>query len=328
MTTVTARTGTNGGTAAPSRMTLASVRRKIEVKPDRILLMGTEGVGKTTFAAESDRPIFLCAEDGIPAALMEVPRFPTPENFAEVKEAIRTLANEDHDYGTFVIDTLDWLEPLIWKDICTRNGWLDSEGHPDIEKPGYGKGYVAANEEWRTFLAALDVLRRKKGMEIILLAHTSIKTFQNPAGDDYSRYECKLHRGAAALVKEWTDVNLFAIHEEFVQEVKGRKKGISTGRRVIHTERNAAWDAKNRHSLPGELPLSYTDYVEARIAGLPADPADLWDEGVKIIEQLALTADLNTKTTQWMEKARDRGASTLARAVDTLRSRLAEKGEN
>ena len=315
-------------TATPSRMTLGSIQRQIGPRPDRILLVGTEGVGKTTFAADAPTPIFLCAEDGLPPVLGEVPRFPEPKSFTDVLDALRTLLHEEHDYRTVVVDTLDWLEPLIWRELCTRNGWTDGSGTTDIEKPGYGKGYVAATEEWRKLLAALDVLRARKGMEVVLLAHATIKTFQNPAGNDFSRYECKLHKGAAALVKEWADVNLFAIHEEFVREQNGRptRKGVSTGRRVIHTERTSAWDAKNRYALPSELPLNYADYAAARAACRPADPAELMSEGLELVAELALDPDTTTKTKAWLETARGNGVSALARAVDRLRSKVAEKG--
>lgn len=318
----------NGGTATASRMTLGSIRRAIGPKPDRILLVGTEGVGKTTFAADAPAPIFICAEDGLPPVLGEVPRFPEPESFSDVLEALRVLVRDDHDFKTLVIDTLDWLEPLIWRELCTRNGWLDSSGTPDIEKPGYGKGYVAATEEWRKLLAALDVVRARKGMEVVLLAHASIKLFSNPAGNDFSRYECKLHRGAASLVKEWTDVNLFAIHEEFVKEIGGKatKKAVSTGRRVIHTERTAAWDAKNRYGLPPELPLCYADYAAARASCQPADPEDLWKEAEGLLTELALDEATAAKTRAWLEKAKAAGAVALAKAVDRLRTKVAEKG--
>lgn len=325
--TATAAPANGAHPTTESRMSLGSIRREVTRQPDRILLVGTEGVGKTTFAAEAPNPVFICAEDGIPMTLGEVARFPEPRNFEDVLDAIRSLARDDHEFETLVIDTLDWLEPLIWKDLCTRNGWVDGNGTPDIEKPGYGKGYVAATAEWRKLLAGLDHLRKKKGMEVILLAHATIKTFSNPAGEDYSRYECKLHKGAAALVKEWTDVNLFSIHEEFAREVNGKatKKGISTGRRVLHTERTAAWDAKNRYALPAELPLNYGDYAEARAACEPADPDQLWEEGTALIDELDLDEPTKTQTLDWMGRYRDQGAAALSRAVDTLRSRVAEK---
>ncbi len=327
MSTTTAPNKTNGGTAT-SRMTLSSIRRAIEPRPDRILLIGTEGLGKTTFAADAPSPVFLCAEDGLPPALKEVARFPDPQTFEEIFDALRVLAREEHEFKTLVIDTLDWLEPLIWRDLCMRYGWVDAKGTPDIEKPGYGKGYVAATEEWRRLLAALDVLRERKRMEIILLAHASIKTFQNPAGNDYMRYECKLHRGAAALVKEWCDSVLFGIQEEFVHEIKGKptRKATTKGRRVVHTRRDPAWDAKNRYGLPPELPLCYADYAAARAKCCPADPDELWKEAEELLAQLTLDDATAAKTRAWLEKAKAGGAVALEKAVDRLRTKVAEKG--
>lgn len=315
--TTTATAPSNG--AQTSRMTLDSIIRKVERQPDRILLVGTEGVGKTTFAADSEAPVFICAENGIPSILGEVPRFPAPHSVEDVLDCCRTLIREDHEFRTLVVDTVDWLEPIVWADLCRRNGWTS------IEAPGYGKGYVAATEEWRRIIAAFDTLRARKGMEVILLAHATIKNFANPAGDDYARYECKLNKGAAALLKEWTDSNLFAIHEEFVREDKSRSKGVSTGRRVIHTNRTAAWDAKNRWDLPEELPLNYADYVAAREAGQPADPETLMAEGRALIEALELDEDTTTEWLSALSSAHDGGASKLARAVDRLRSKVAEK---
>lgn len=324
MATATAQKQNQNGAAtpAPSRMTLDQIRKGTGSKPDRILLMGTEGVGKTTFAADAPNPIFLCAEDGIPRMLDHIPRFPEPQSFTDALDAIRTLIKEEHDYRTLAVDTIDWLEPLIWRELCARHSWAD------IEAPGYGKGYTAAAEEWRRFLAACDTLRQRKGMEIILLAHAAIRTFSNPAGGDFSRYECKLNKQAAALVKEWTDVNLFAIHEEFAQTKGGKetRKGVSTGRRVIHTERTAAWDAKNRHALPAELPLNYADYAAARAAGVPGDPAALFDEGLQLIASLPIDDTKKNETVEFLKVQREKGPHVLARQVDRLRSKVAEMG--
>lgn len=326
MTTTTTPNKTNGGTV--SRMTLGNVKTVIERKPDRILLVGTEGVGKTSFAADAPSPIFICAEDGLPPVLGSVARFPEPRTLEDVMEALRVLVREPHDYRTVVIDTLDWLEPIIHADLCQRHGWVASKKEgAAIEAPGYGKGYVAALEEWRRLLAALDVVRAKRGMEVILLAHAQIKNFANPAGDDYARYEAKMNQKAAALIKEWTDVNLFAVHDEVVSNVKGGKaKGVSSGRRVIHTERCAAWDAKNRHGLPEKLPLCYADYAEARAKAQPADPEALWAEGLELLAASKLDDETAAKTRAWLETAKAGGAVSLARAVDTMRSRVTVKG--
>ena len=37
------------------------------------------------------------------------------ESYLDVMKALDSLANENHDFKTVVIDGLDWLETLIWK---------------------------------------------------------------------------------------------------------------------------------------------------------------------------------------------------------------------
>lgn len=300
------------------RMALTSIRTGRRRTADRILLAGTEGVGKTTWAADAPAPIFIPAEDGI--GELDVASFPKPESFADVLEAIRELRRTQHNYKTVVIDTVDAVEPLVWAELCAMNKW------ENIEAPGYGKGYALTGDSWRRMLVELEGLQGDKNMDVILLAHTAIKPFSNPAGADYSRYEIKLHRVAAALLKEWTKVNLFAVHEEFTKKDKNemKVKGVSTGRRVVHTQRTAAWDAKNRYGLPPELPLSYADYAAAREAGQPASPDALKAEAIALLADLAPNADTKEKITKAITDAGG-DATRLAKCVDRLRSLVAEK---
>lgn len=309
--------------AAPpreNRMTLNSIRTGTRIAPDRILLVGVEGIGKSTFGACAPSPIFLAAEDGI--RHLDVASFPEPKSYGDARDAVNTLATTNHPYKTLVIDTLDWLEPLIVEAVCQRNGWDGPEA------PGYGKGWTAITAEWRTFLMALDRLREAKGMEIILLAHSTLRTVTNPSGPDYSRYEGKLNKGALALVKEWTDVNLFAIHEETVAKIKGEMKSkvTTSGRRVIHTERGAAWDAKNRHNLPPTIALDYAEYAAARDANRVASPEALEKEALDLVAEWAPSAEDKAKFDPVFQTAKG-DAGKLARIVDRLKTKVAEKAQ-
>lgn len=254
----------------PSRMTLGAVVKGRQSAPMRVMLFGQEGVGKSTFGAGAPKPIFLGAEDG--TAQLDVERFPTPESWSEVREAVRALTNEGHAYRTLVVDTADAIEPLVWTHIIRRDS---SPNRPlsNVEDYGFGKGYVVALDEWRAFLADLERLRAAKGMHVVLLAHSWIKLFKNPEGDDFERYELKLHAKAGGLLKEWCDAVLFARHETYAKkdERTKRVRGVSTGARLVYTERTAAYDAKNRYGLPSELPLSWEDFEAAVVAGKPAD---------------------------------------------------------
>lgn len=278
---------TNGNNGNGGRVSLANVSRTRRQMPMRILLHGVEGVGKTTFAAKTPSPIFLCPEDGIPQSLGDVAHFTAPENgwtWQDVLDAVRALSTSDHDYKTLVLDTLDWLEPLLWKHIC------ETAKVASIEEVGggYGKGYTAATDGWRVLLASIERARSLKGMNIVLLAHSTIKAFKDPTSESYDRFELKIHKASAGLWKEWCDAVLFARYEDITTKDARTKRirGVSTGSRIVYTNHHAAYDAKNRYDLPEELPLSWDEFAAAVQAKSPADPkalASALEENIKRI---------------------------------------------
>ena len=303
---------------APSRITLKNLVTGRQSKPLRVLLYGVEGVGKSTFGSDAPSPIFLGAEDG--TAHLDVTRFPMPANWTEVLDSVRTLTQDEHGFKTLVIDTVDWIEPLLWDHICKR------DGQPNVEAYGYGKGYVAALDEWRSFLASLERLRDLRSMHLVLLAHSWIKPFKNPEGDDFDRYELKLHAKAGGLMKEWCDAVLFANYETFAEKDSKTKrvKGVSTGARLIYTGRTAAYDAKNRFSLPDSIPLNWGDFYASVTAHRPADPVEL----AKASEEKGpkLGGEAEAAAIAWVAKYAG-NAAELARMNDRLNAKLAEKGE-
>jgi hypothetical protein len=238
------------------RMSLAAVKSGRVQRPLKTILYGVAGIGKTTFAAGAPSPIFLCAEDG--TAQLDVHRFPEPTSWQEALDAIDALKTEQHEFKTLVVDTLDWLEPLCWRDVCRRSG------KPDIEAFGYGKGYVAAVDEWRVFLARLEALQRARGMHVLLLAHGVVKQHRDPSIEGFQRWTLKLHEKSAAVLTEWCDALLFATHETYTKKDGSKTKGISTGARVVRTSWHAAYEAKNRFGLPDPMPLDWETFASAR----------------------------------------------------------------
>jgi len=229
-------------------------------EPLRVLLYGQEGVGKTTWAAGMPAPLWLDAERG--SLALDVPRITLdddgrtrPDTMAEVSQLLRDLYREAHDYQTLVIDTADSMESILHADLCARRGWAKG-----IEQPGYGKGYVAAEEEWHTLLHQIDTLRAHRGMHIVWIAHSRIAHFSNPAGDDYMRFEPALHKKACACLKGWADVIGFAAFEDLKLE-KG--KAIASGRRLLHLQRTAAYDAKCRLDIAPVLDLDCSLFRDA-----------------------------------------------------------------
>jgi hypothetical protein len=241
-------------------ISLASLKQSTALAAPRILIHGVAGVGKTTFSAGSDQPVIVPTEDGL--GTLDVPHFPLARKFEDVMEALAALYSEPHDFKTVVIDSVDWLEPLIWLRTCQDNGW------PSIEEPGYGKGYIAALGPWRDYLEGLNALRNERGMTVIQIAHTDIKRFDSPEHEPFDRYVIKLHARAAALLQEHSDVMLFANYRisTVKSDVGFNKKvtrALGSGERVLYTAERPAFLAKNRFGLPDSLPLSWEAFAAA-----------------------------------------------------------------
>lgn len=235
-----------------SDLSLKSISKGKTAKPPRILLYSIEGMGKSSFGASALNPIFIQTEDGLDE--LDAAKFPKASSFDDVMAQLRVLYTASHEYKTVVIDTVDWLEPLIWGHICTLHG------KTNVEDFGYGKGFAFALDQWTRLLNALDHLRDEKGMAIILIAHAEVKRFDSPDTEPYDRYQIKIHRTASAKLVEWADAVLFANYQIFVEKTdvgfnKKVVRGTGGHSRIMYTEERPAFKAKNRYGLPPELPF-------------------------------------------------------------------------
>ena len=235
---------------------LTSIHRGPRSQPPRLLVFGPHGVGKTTFACAAPAPIVIQTEDGL--GMLETPAFPLATDTASVFEALETLYAQDHEFKTVVLDSADWLDNLIVKDVRANHS---------AQELAYGKDTLLIAEQWRLILDWLNALR-SKGMTVILIGHAEIKRFDPPDGDSFERYQPKLTARASALVQEWADAVLFASFKTFVKSEavareKTVKKAISGGERLLHTGEKPAYLAKNRYSLPETLPLSWEAFAKA-----------------------------------------------------------------
>lgn len=236
----------------------------------KVVLYGPEGIGKSSLAAQFPNPVFIDTEGS--TKQLNVQRLQKPSSWEMLKQQVQWVKHEGPSrFGTLIIDTVDWAEMLCVESVCAthnKNG---------VEDFGYGKGYVFVAEEMGRFLNLLgDVV--EAGIHVVLTAHAQIIKFEQP--DEmgaYDRYQLKLGQKTgsrtAPLVKEWADIVLFINYKtlSIATDDKGKKHKAQGGTRTMYTTHHPAWDAKNRHGLPDELPLDYNRI--AHIFSLPASAA-------------------------------------------------------
>jgi hypothetical protein len=220
------------------------------------LIYGTDGVGKSFFASNAPNAIFIGAEKG--TEQLDVARFPQTDSITELLVQIRGLQIEKHGFQTVVLDSLDWVEPLIWRSVCQEA----KVEHIEQAFGGYGKGYIRALDMWRTLIKELSVLNEK--MHVLLIGHAQIKSFQDPElPTAYDRYQLKINDKAAGLVREAADAVLFARFETELVKTNGKTRAYGEGNRIMYTESRPGWDAKNRFNLPFCMPLDWKMFGDA-----------------------------------------------------------------
>ncbi len=222
----------------------------------KVCVYGPEGIGKSTFASHFPDPVFIDTEGSTKD--MDVARMEAPSSWQMLMEQVKYVKAHPETCRTLVIDTADWAEMLCTEAVCARS---QKSG---IEDFGYGKGYVYLTEEFGRLLNLLQELV-DIGIHVVINAHAKMRKFEQP--DEmgaYDRWELKLQKQTAPLLKEWADMVLFANYKTIVVNVDGQgaqkgKNKAQGGKRVMYTSHHPCWDAKNRYGLPEELPFDYRE---------------------------------------------------------------------
>ena len=228
-----------------------ALRKGKQDVPPRICIYGGHGIGKSTLASKFPAPIFISTEDGLDS--LDVTSFPRATKVEDVVENIKTLIKEEHEFKTVVIDSVDWLiEPLIVSNV---------ESSHDAKDLAYGKGQMLVAEECREILQGLDVLRVKRRMNVVLIAHAAVVKFEDPRTEPYDRFQPKLPNRCNALLQEWADVLAFAAFKVIIRKSDSgfnnqKNRGVTTGERLLHFVENPAFAAKNRYTCPDDIEMT------------------------------------------------------------------------
>lgn len=229
----------------------------------KVVIYGPEGIGKSTFASRFPDPLFIDTEGS--TKLLDVARLPAPQSWQNILDEVNYVANNPTCCKTLVIDTADWAEQQAVSAICQR---AKKSG---IEDFGYGKGYTYVAEEFQGLLRQLDKLI-DRGINVVITAHAKMRKFEQP--DEmgaYDRWELKLSKQSAPLLKEWADMVLFANYKTYTVRTDDKKVKVQGGERTMYTSHHPCWDAKNRHGLPDEVSFTYESIRQCIEGGASAD---------------------------------------------------------
>lgn len=227
----------------------------------KVVLYGVEGVGKSTFASKFPEPLFIDLEGS--TNNMNVKRLEPPQSWTVLLQQLDWIKNTK-PCKTVVIDTADYAEENLCKPhvVSTRPN-ANGQFVKNIEAYGYGAGYKHLGEVWgKDFLnKCTEVV--DSGINVVIIAHAMQRKVELP--DEmgaYDRYELKLEKKTAALTKEWADLLLFMNYKTEVITIKDGMKTTKKGQgqaRKMYADHHAAYDAKNRFSLPEEMDLDYKE---------------------------------------------------------------------
>lgn len=226
-------------------ITQGPIRRAVKA-----VIYGSEGIGKSTLASQMPDPLFIDTEGG--TAQLDVRRVDRPGTWEGLLGIVDEVAATPGVCRTLVIDTADWAEQLCTESVCTKYKQSSIEGF------GYGKGYTYLCEEWAKLLEACDKVIAS-GKNVTFVAHAKQRKQELPdEAGAFDRWEMKLSRQVAPLLKEWTDLLLFLNYKTYIIKTENNTNKAQGGKRVIYTTHHPCWDAKNRHGLPEEMDLDYS----------------------------------------------------------------------
>lgn len=256
------------------RSILAGLAKKPinNVKSRIIIFTGDAGAGKTTAACTFPNAVALCAEDGMASVMPQhVPDcLPTLQERNDIggkslgvldtiKEYSKLIIQEQHGYKTLIIDSISKLDSMFTDEIIANYNAINKGSEPVTsigDAGGWGAGYQILESYHRTVMS-LAMAAKNRGMNVVLICHSSLENLDLPDSEKYNRFGLQLSKGGKKVYLNDCDVCGF-IRKRVMLQKEGRGEftkskvvggAEASSARELVIEGGAVYDAKNR--LPG-----------------------------------------------------------------------------
>ena len=260
---------------------------------DRVILLGEPGSGKTTLATGnwingelrsrgflrprlighdlgvSDPDVDRQLRGGFDQAMTYYSREDQGGQKTSLYSQVVTISHrlkeghpDNNTWDTLVIDTGDRLvsslaEDLVWQhnSMLPENRQRDRIHSVEELGGGYGKGNKRIAEDLVRLTRKLDEIARFKTVVLIFQAKTKIQ--KDPSSSaDYEKWTGSVMPEAWVIFSAWADAVLLLTRDVKLQY----NKKVQSSTRVIRTNRDSRWEAKNRWGLPDSIPAEYSAF--------------------------------------------------------------------
>lgn len=273
---------------------LAQVSSVVPSVGQRMVIGGTEKVGKTTLCSAAPGALLVPLEQG--SGTIPVPKIPMLTTWEQIEsfcEEVRAAA---------MAGRIARGSSLVWDSGTALERAIESytiRSDPEYVKKGgkvtmatahgaYGKAYEVARATFEKWLRYQDELAFHGGINIIMTCHVFPSRVVDPAHGEYDTWDLLLHSpknnktyGMREYLTQWADLIGFFHEPMFVTKAaqgESLNKGTTINQgRVLAVDRQPAWVAGNRYGLTGTIRIPPPEPGKIAVHSWNALANEIWN---------------------------------------------------